>query len=45
MSSYMKEAIERRREWKRQRTADEAQAREAEAGEKAKQKAHSDERM
>ena len=45
MISYMKEAIERLREWKRQRTADEAQAREAEAKAKAKQKAASDARI
>ena len=36
MISYMKEAIERLREWKKQRSADEAAAREAEAEAKAK---------
>ena len=38
MISYMKEAIERLREWKKQRSADEAAAREAEAEAKAKKK-------
>ena len=45
MISYMKEAIAKLREWKRQRTLDEAKAREAEAEAKAKKKAASDARI
>ena len=45
MISYMKEAIARLREWKKQRSAEEAAAREAEAEAKAKKKAASDARI